>query len=137
METKCIMCGIPHTGKYVICDTCINEYNLTPEQITEMGGLRTDDTEDKSGNIKVNNSDESTATITGAGTQDTTNTYSDQQQIIEKRDSGENTSPESYTNVLYHIAHALDTIKSIVFFYFVITIIGLVIFILSVLSTGH
>ncbi len=39
-DTNCVMCGKKHGGDYYVCDSCIMEYNLTKDQILNMGGSR-------------------------------------------------------------------------------------------------
>ncbi len=137
-SSKCRMCGLLHNGKYVVCSACISEYNLTSEQITEMGGLRVNDAETISDDIDTDMPDEAASSVPG----NTANTTTSDEQINQEQDNEkgypeETYAPESYTNVLYHIAHNLDTIKSIMYFYFVITIIGLVIYILTAMASSN
>ncbi len=133
-SSKCRMCGLLHNGKYVVCSACISEYNLTSEQITEMGGLRVNDAETISDDIDTDILDEAASSVPG----NTANTTTSDEHTDQDQDNEEETYiPESYTNVLYHIAHNLDIIKSIMVFYFVITVIGLVIYILAAMASGN
>lgn len=137
-SSKCRMCGLLHNGKYVVCSACISEYNLTSDQITEMGGPRVNDAETISDDIDTDIPDEEASSVPNDTVKTTTsNEHDDQDQGSEKEYPEETSTPESYTNVLYHIAHNLDIIKSIMVFYFVITVIGLVIYILSAMASGN
>lgn len=136
-SSKCRMCGLLHNGKYVVCSACISEYNLTSDQITEMGGLRVNDAETISDDINTDIPEEAATIPDGTRKTTTSDEQTDQEQDNEKGDMEETYAPESYTNVLYHIAHDLDIIKSIMVFYFVITVIGLVIYILTAMSSGN
>lgn len=47
-SVKCTICGKLHTGRYLICDSCIKERNLTAKEAEEMGELYARSAEDSS-----------------------------------------------------------------------------------------
>lgn len=57
---NCIMCGKEHTGDYYVCNACIAEYNLTNEQLLEMGGLRNKTENSENVSFKENTSQKNT-----------------------------------------------------------------------------
>lgn len=51
-SVKCTICGKLHTGRYLICDSCIKERNLTAKEAEEMGKLYARSAEDSSNKSK-------------------------------------------------------------------------------------
>ena len=55
---KCIICGQLHTGRYLVCDSCIKERNLSADEAAELGELYSQSA-DNSSNISTKSVDTS------------------------------------------------------------------------------
>lgn len=119
---NCLMCGKPHAGKYVICGACIAEYNLTREQIKEMGGLRQIESETEAPTLNPNK--RNTVSNTDLANQKTT----------QPSNPPTDAQTDPYIHLITKLAKDINTIKSILFFYFTVTVIGIVVYILYTLS---
>lgn len=82
MNNYCIMCGKEHTGDYYVCNACITEYNLTEEQIMEMGGKR-----DK---FEINNSPKKSTDSTNTNKSPQVSPANSQKEITQKDNRGLN-----------------------------------------------
>lgn len=153
----CVMCGKKNAGKYYVCDACIFEYNLTQEQLNEMGGLReksdqtsnlaTQKNEPKKPEVQHNvEKDEKLSTYSKEETEDNYlrqlhNIDSKLDSLIElenrnvsQNDRIDNAMYDDVVKALWSIAANIKTIKSITLFMFVLFIIGVIYAFLVTLS---
>lgn len=129
---NCLMCGKPHAGKYVICGACIEEYNLTLEQIKEMGGLRQIESETESTSLDPNK--KNTASNTKKVYAEDTSSYLANQKTTQSSNPHTNVQTDPYIHLITKLTNDINTIKSILVIYFTVTVIGIVIYILYILS---
>ena len=160
----CVMCGKEHTGKYYVCDTCIYEYNLTDNQLYEMGGLRENPKEEspdeataaseqepqptpsepksetkpqalsKKSSISHGNTDLDLLTDIN----EKLDTLIEMQELNQKHNG---TTEEAVTDdiirALWNIAANVATLRNITMFMFVLFLISSVIAILAIACGGH
>lgn len=137
MSTEnCVMCGKPHAGKYVVCGACITEFNLTQDQIEDMGGLRQIEPKTKSSSLdsaKKNTVSNTEKIHKEAGSLSTAYQKTATTQSL---NPSTNAQADPYINLITKLTKDVNTIKSILLFYFVFTVIGMVIYILALVSAS-
>ena len=130
------MCGKEHTGDYYVCNACITEYNLTEEQIMEMGGKR-----DK---FEINNSvspietDQSVKKMSEPKpiVKENENVHTQQESQVQQKNMTTQTQNNSdpYLIMLRRIDSNLYTIKTIIVILFTLFLIGVFIGLIGMAS---
>ena len=160
----CVMCGKEHTGKYYVCDTCIYEYNLTDNQLYEMGGLRENPKEESPDEIHATPEQEPQPTPSEQKSEAKPQALSKMSSVspeatnldlltdinekldtlIEMQEQNQKhnaTTDEAVTDdivrALWNIAANVATLRNITMFMFVLFLISSVIAILAIASGGH
>ena len=156
----CVMCGKEHTGKYYVCDTCIYEYNLTDNQLYEMGGLRENPKEESPATPeqepqptpseqKSEAKSQALSKMSSVSPEATnldllTDINEKLDTLIEMQEQNQKhnaTTDEAVTDdivrALWNIAANVATLRNITMFMFVLFLISSVIAILAIASGGH